>query len=221
MSETVSKWTVYKHTSPSGKVYIGITNRDVNLRWRRDGKGYLGKQKNGNYTHTYFANAILKYGWDKFQHNIIASNLDEQAAKNMEKDLIKLYKDCNKSYNITDGGDGRLGVSFTHSEESKLLISKHHRKVQTDDTRKKISESQIGKKFPKWRRHLLSNSHNKEKHKVEQFSLDNISIAIYDSLMDAERATGIRNGNISSCIKGRYKTAGGYIWKLYKEKDED
>lgn len=34
----------------------------------------------------------------------------------------------------------------------------------------------------------------------------------------AERATGVRNGNISSCVKGRCKTAGGYIWKLYKEK---
>ena len=109
-------------------------------------------------------------------------------------------------------------MSFTHSEESKLLISKHHRRIQTDDTRKKISKLQIGKKFPKWRKYLLSNSHNKEKHKVEQFSLNNVSIAIYNSLMDAERATGVRNGNISSCVKGRCKTAGGYIWKLYKEK---
>lgn len=31
--------------------------------------------------------------------------------------------------------------------------------------------------------------------------------------MDAERATGIRNGNISLCIKGKNKTAGGYKWK--------
>jgi len=97
-------------------------------------------------------------------------------------------------------------LSFTHSEESKLLISKHHRRIQTDDTRKKISELQIGKKFPKWRKYLLSNS------------LNNVSIAIYNSLMDAERATGVRNGNISSCVKGRCKTDGGYIWKLYKEK---
>ncbi len=214
----MSKWVVYEHISPSGKVYVGITNRDVNLRWRKGGKDYLSKHKNGNYNHAYFANAILKYGWDNFQHSIIASNLGEMTAKNMEKDLIKFYKEQGKSYNITDGGDGRLGVSFTHSEESKLLISKHHRRIQTDDTRKKISELQIGKKFPKWRKYLLSNSHNKEKHKVEQFSLNNVSIAIYNSLMDAERATGVRNGNISSCVKGRCKTAGGYIWKLYKEK---
>ena len=43
-------YSVYKHTSPSGKVYIGITGGDVNIRWMR---GY-GKQ-------TIFGKAIRKY----------------------------------------------------------------------------------------------------------------------------------------------------------------
>ena len=33
------KYTVYKHTSPSGKVYIGITCRKPKYRWN-NGKGY-------------------------------------------------------------------------------------------------------------------------------------------------------------------------------------
>lgn len=28
----VNKWTVYRHTSPSGKVYIGITSQNVERR---------------------------------------------------------------------------------------------------------------------------------------------------------------------------------------------
>lgn len=41
-------FTVYRHTSPSGKVYIGITCQDVKNRWqngRRGGlyKGYIWK----------------------------------------------------------------------------------------------------------------------------------------------------------------------------------
>lgn len=28
----------------------------------------------------------------------------------MEKDLIKFYKEQGKSYNITDGGDGAVGI---------------------------------------------------------------------------------------------------------------
>lgn len=35
----VNKWTVYRHTSPSGKVYIGITSQNVERRWN-SGKGY-------------------------------------------------------------------------------------------------------------------------------------------------------------------------------------
>ena len=31
----INKWTVYRHISPSGKVYIGITSKEnVNKRWR-------------------------------------------------------------------------------------------------------------------------------------------------------------------------------------------
>lgn len=35
-------WSVYKHTSPSGKVYIGITSRDPTKRWANRW-GYLNK----------------------------------------------------------------------------------------------------------------------------------------------------------------------------------
>lgn len=41
--------TVYKHTSPSGKVYIGITGREPKLRWD-NGNGYLCKIRD-RYTH--------------------------------------------------------------------------------------------------------------------------------------------------------------------------
>ena len=34
----------------------------------------------------------------------------------------------------------------------------------------------------------------------------------FDCIMDAERKTGILNSSIVACLKGRYKTAGGYIW---------
>ena len=47
-------WTVYKHTSPSNKVYIGITAKEPKDRWM---SGY-GYRKNDH-----FNKAILKYGW--------------------------------------------------------------------------------------------------------------------------------------------------------------
>lgn len=37
----MKRWILYRHTSPSGKVYIGITFKSVNKRWN-GGDGYLG-----------------------------------------------------------------------------------------------------------------------------------------------------------------------------------
>lgn len=34
----------------------------------------------------------------------------------------------------------------------------------------------------------------------------------FKSIMDAERQIGIRNNCIVMCLKGKYKTAGGYVW---------
>lgn len=37
-------------------------------------------------------------------------------------------------------------------------------------------------------------------------------ITFYQSINDASRITGGNIGNISSCLKGKYKSAGGYKW---------
>lgn len=37
-------------------------------------------------------------------------------------------------------------------------------------------------------------------------------IVEFPSTMEAERQLGISNGNICNCLKGRYKSAGGYVW---------
>ena len=54
------------------------------------------------------------------------------------------------------------------------------------------------------------------KRPVVQYDKDGNYIADYESASEAERATGIRSGNISKCCLGRkcYKSAGGYIWKF-------
>ena len=38
-------------------------------------------------------------------------------------------------------------------------------------------------------------------------------LATFPSLIEAARVTGINVGNICSCLKGRYKSAGGYVWR--------
>jgi len=47
---------------------------------------------------------------------------------------------------------------------------------------------------------------------VTQRKLDGTKVATYVSISEAARQTGIHNTSISSCLSGRYKTAGGYLW---------
>lgn len=47
----MNNYIVYKHTSPSGKIYIGITSKVPRKRWS-NGNGYLNND--------YFTKAIKK-----------------------------------------------------------------------------------------------------------------------------------------------------------------
>lgn len=50
---------------------------------------------------------------------------------------------------------------------------------------------------------------------VNQYALDGRLLNTYKSVHEAERQTGIRNGNIVQCCLGNpcYSNAGGFIWK--------
>lgn len=111
----IKNFKVYKHTSPSGKVYIGITQQKTTKRWE-NGNGYKNNK--------YFVNAIKKYGWNNFKHEILFENLTEEEAKLLEQMYIALYDSSNrkKGYNRTLGGDGVRG--YYHSAETKEKLSK-------------------------------------------------------------------------------------------------
>ena len=102
------KYIVYEHISPSNKRYIGITCQTPEQRWR-NGEGYKGS--------TAFYNAIKKYKWENFQHNILYVDLTSEEAMQKEKELILKYQTTNKKYgyNILSGGE--LGSSKVSDEE--------------------------------------------------------------------------------------------------------
>lgn len=59
---------------------------------------------------------------------------------------------------------------------------------------------------------------NRKATSVEQYDLEGNFIRKFNSLKEATEKTRIRASSISSCIHGKYKTAGNYIWKI-EEKD--
>ena len=94
----MGKYTVYKHTAPNGKVYIGITGKKPSTRWA-NGNGYQ--------LQPVFHRAIMKYGWDNIEHEILAEGLEQVEAERMEIELIEEYKSTDRryGYNVLLGGD--------------------------------------------------------------------------------------------------------------------
>ena len=48
---------------------------------------------------------------------------------------------------------------------------------------------------------------------IYQYTIDGELVNTFDSIKDACKATGAKDGSISSCIAGKYKTSVGFVWK--------
>lgn len=135
------KWTVYMHVNKTnGKVYVGITH-DIHKRWRGSGCAYKSNQ--------HFWQAIQKYGWNGFGHEVIFSGLTMQEACEREIELIAKYEstDRSKGYNHSSGGEFPL---VFYKGEQHPRYGKHH----SDESRAKMSASHSGEKHRCWGKHL-------------------------------------------------------------------
>lgn len=163
-------YTIYMHEHrENGKKYIGITCQNPQKRW--------GNGKNYKKT-SYFRNAIDKYGWDMFRHEILYTNLSKEEACKLEQELIKKYKtnDRKYGYNNSIGGEiGSLGNKHKLSEETKRKMRVAKKKGTYCDGLRKYNESKIKK--------VLCIETNE----------------IYNGVKLASKLTGINVSSISCC----------------------
>jgi group I intron endonuclease len=136
---------IYCATSPSNKKYYGYS---LNFKGRK--AGHIKDAKNGK--SNYFYKAIRKYGAENFDWKII-----EEYNKENKLELKKIL--CEREiywigidktyiskfgYNMTKGGDGRVGIP--HTKETKEKISKSTKgRIHSQETKLKMSESAKGK----------------------------------------------------------------------------
>lgn len=204
-------WCVYKHQSPSGKVYIGITSQKAENRW---GHG-------SNYRHNkYFYAAIQKYGWENFTHEVLFENLDKRTAELKEVELIALYKSSVQKYgyNLTTGGESGKQLSM----ETRQKLSEAHRGKKmgpcSEERKRRISQANMGKKKP----HIgvprsaecIAKIMAVVQKPVLQYTKSGKFVAEYESGAKASRETGISAAHISKVCKSIRKSAGGYVWKF-------
>lgn len=134
-------YTIYGHhlktAKPKEKWYVGYTEQKLEYRWN-NGKGY-------NKTNTKFYNAIKKYGWDAFEHIIIAETDTIESALICEEMFKRMYDSVENGYNCFYGEN----VSPSKDPDVAKKISKAHqgkkRGPHSEDHKRKISESQKGK----------------------------------------------------------------------------
>ena len=226
-----NNYTVYKHTTPNGKIYIGITGKPVEERWL-NGRGY--KRNN------HFWNAIQKYGWENISHEILATGLTREEACEAEKKYICLYESADqaKGYNLTFGGE----KCATHTIESRQKLSKSRKGQRfnigvpfTEERKRHLRENHAdvrGEKNPNYGKRwtpeqiAIRQSHRVYKYGAEnpcsrailQLDLDGNVVKCWSSIIEASEF--YCRTSIKDCLKGKYKQHKGYQWR-YKDEEGD
>ena len=179
-------WSVYKHTSPNNKVYIGITSKEPKNRWM---SGY-GYRKN-----EHFQRAIKKYGWKNITHEVLHTNLSQVEAESKEKELIALYKSNNAKYGYNNDNGGIYGGA------KKTIKERQH---QSEDKKEKWSH-------PKYREMVLDKLIAKHGLKVECIETGKK----YKSIEEAQQDTGTYRRRIKECCDGKRKEYKGLHWQYW------
>lgn len=171
----MNNYKVYKLTSPSEKVYIGITCQTLKKRFM-NGRGYKECPR--------IHGAIQKYGFESFKKEVVFSDLSKEEAEAKEIELISLYKSTNPEfgYNIDNGGN----TTGSHSEETKKKISAANKgKKVSEESRERMRKAQkgnnLGDKNPFYGKHhsektkkehsdfMRGNKYNLGNHHTEEF----------------------------------------------------
>lgn len=230
------KYKIYKHTSPSGKVYIGQTSQSNPIqRWKNGGKGYFRKNpRTQNFQQPAMVNAITKYPWELWTHEIIDYADTQEQADLLEQKYIQQFKstDPNFGYNITNGGGGHNGQPMSQSTKSKLseaikqlwddpqyrerVVSNMQGKPMHENTRAALLKANTGRVPSEETRAKIGKANSE---KVLQFSLNGELLCEYGSCKAAGASISKTSSAISSCCTGKNKKCGNYLF-LYK-KDYD
>ena len=197
-------WKVYVHINKiNGKRYVGITSQKPEYRWN-NGRAYK--------RNPHFNSAILKYGWDNFEHTVLYDFLSEEEAKRIEIELIAKWntQDNRYGYNIAAGGESSSG--YILSEEVRKRISEAHKgHYVSEETKQKHREKCV---FT--RPDVVQKSLEARQKKVNAYTLDGEYVGTYNSIVEAAKDLNLTNSqrqHISDCCKGNRKSSGNYRWE--------
>lgn len=203
---------VYMHKNKiNGKVYIGQTN-NIKTRW---------KPKEYQHCVKFYA-AIEKYGWENFEHIVLASNLTLSEANELEYQLIKQYNATIDGYNIYLGGNNRQMPPETINKLSQKSLELWQNKEYQEKqhiSRLQSWQGELGEQ----RKQALS-MRSKEQWKDPTYREQKIKYGgdhpnarkivcittgeIFNSIAEATKKYGVQHSNIYKCCKGQRNSCG-------------
>lgn len=183
---------VYYHRNKiNNKYYVGQTKQKPERRWR-EGDGY----KNNKHFHR----AIEKYGWDSFEHIVVAQGLNKKDADNMEIELIQKYDSTNPEfgYNYAPGGGGVKRKHYWSSTSGKKMTEETKEKIR-NKVKERLSDPE----------YLLKMRECQKKKSVVCLETN----IIYSCANEAvEQIRGVSQSGINACCNHHAQTSGGFHW---------
>ena len=206
-------YTVYKLTSPTGKIYIGFTGRRPERRWN-SGYGY-------QYSVILYGD-IVKFGWAAFSKEIVCEKLTKEGAENIEKQLVDLLDTRNpfKDYNVFTGG-ARKGSVASNAAKKRMRITKIKMFQSDSDYVAKISKT-CKERYasPEYRAALSKRAKDYIARTGDNTFRSPIPVICietgkeYPSMSVAEKELGISHRGISKVCNGIKCSAGGLHWRF-------
>jgi hypothetical protein len=108
----------------------------------------------------------------------------------------------------------------TATAKTKTVATKPTAKTVTPKAKTAVNKTAVKSVTPKSTPKVTAAKNSNNKNKVSnrntiavvQLTPRGRRIKKYNSIADAQRATGVNTGSISKAVRGICKTAGGYVW---------
>jgi group I intron endonuclease len=198
---------IYKITNPKGETYIG---QSVNIENRK--KYYVSTKGKGQ---PKIYNSIKTYGWEFHTHELI-----QECLLNELDELEKYFK----TKFIEEYGWGKAlfcklqdGKGGYDSEETKIKKSQAHKGKPKSETHKtnmkkpKNHGEKLSLREYTWNKKLREGIIKTKSTPVLQYDLKGNFIKEWSTIAEPLK---LGFGDVDAALRGKQKTAGGYIWKF-------
>ena len=205
-------WSIYMHTFPNGKRYIGMTSQKPEKRWKKTGyRNQMPMEK-----------AIEEFGWENVVHEVLCTCETKREAERIETDLIRYFRTSihENGYNVQPGGDHPKGYKVSEEARQRIRESGCHSgaknsmygKHLSPEHRAKLSASHKGKCNIEAVRRGAKNRMGEKAYnarKVAAYDPNGCLIGVYGSLADCGRVNGVKTQDVYNVCNGRQKTCHG------------